>query len=404
MRILLIHRYFWPDTPPYAAMLRSIAKKLVDDGHEVLIMSSQPSYKSGASSNYQPSVEKIDGMTVHRIALFHEQGRHVIFRLLNMIYFPLRILLFSVLKGKFDVIMASTAPPVVVGFAAALGSKMTGSEFFYHCMDIHPEIGRISGEFKHPLVFKILQKLDNISCRWANKVIVLSEDMKKSLLARTGYNRDNIQIINNFSMPYHGLSQDVSSDLIKGFDKFRVIFAGNVGRFQGLDAFVDAMEKLAHRTLIELVFVGEGSALSTLKKRASGATNIKFFPHQTVDVARKMIADSDLGIVSLSPEIYQYAYPSKTMTYLDEGCPLLLSVEHDSELAKFVVSSNIGVLAMPNSSQSIADAIESIFLDIQAQHSLKTSVVKISKEMFSETIVIGKWSALFHCVQEGRND
>ena len=46
--------------------------------------------------------------------------------------------------------MASTAPPVVVGFAAALGARLTGGRFYYHCMDIHPEIGRLSGEFEEP--------------------------------------------------------------------------------------------------------------------------------------------------------------------------------------------------------------------------------------------------------------
>ena len=34
-RVLLVHRYFWPDTPPYAAMLREIGRALVDAGHSV---------------------------------------------------------------------------------------------------------------------------------------------------------------------------------------------------------------------------------------------------------------------------------------------------------------------------------------------------------------------------------
>ena len=268
MRVLLIHRYFWPDTPPYAAMLRTIGKKLADESHEVVVLSSQPSYKSDVPLNQQPAVENVDGMTIHRVTLFREQGRHVVFRLMNMVYFPLRILLFSLFKKRFDIIMASTAPPVVLGFSAALGARMSGAVFFYHCMDIHPEIGRISGEFKKPIVFNLLRRLDGISCKIAQRVIVLSEDMRQSLLLRPGYDYDNIQVINNFSMPHHGDAVAVDPELLKQPDKFRIIFAGNIGRFQGLEAFIDAMEKLAHRVMIELVLVGEGSALSTLKKRA----------------------------------------------------------------------------------------------------------------------------------------
>lgn len=110
MRILLIHRYFWPDTPPYAAILRSIGKRLVEEGHEVVVFSSQPSYKSGVVMKKQPSIEDIDGMTVNRVSLFRERNRYVLFRLINMFYFPLRIILFTLLNKKFDIIMASTAP------------------------------------------------------------------------------------------------------------------------------------------------------------------------------------------------------------------------------------------------------------------------------------------------------
>ncbi|MFC1819118.1 glycosyltransferase family 4 protein [Thermodesulfobacteriota bacterium] len=398
VRILLIHRYFWPDTPPYAAMLRSIGKKFVDEGHEVVVLSSQPSYKAGIALQRQPHIEVIDGMTVHRLRLFRERGRYIIFQLINIAYFPLRIFLFSLLNGRFDIIMASTAPPVVVGFAAALGARMRGASFFYHCMDIHPEIGRISGEFRNVLVFKFLRALDKISCKIAKWVIVLSDDMRKSLLARPGYYQDNIKVINNFSMPYHDDPLDVSPELLKHPDKYRIIFAGNIGRFQGLEAFVDAMKKLTHIPTIELVLVGEGSALNVLKRLANEAENVRFFPHQNINVARRMIADADLGIVSLTGGIYQFAYPSKTMTYLDEGCPLLVAVERDSELANFVESSHVGILVTPDQPQSIANAIESIYLNKHRNRRMKAAVKQARYAMFSEQAVIKQWVSLVNTI------
>jgi len=354
-------------------MLRSIGKHFSDQGHEVVVLSSQPSYKIGVALQRQPVKEKIDGMVVHRLSLLRETGRHVIFRLMNMVYFPLRIFLFILLKGKFDIVMASTAPPVVVGLAAAAGTKVTGAAFFYHCMDIHPEIGRISGEFRNVLVFNVLRSLDGISCGIAKWVIVLSEDMRKSLLARPGFGRDNIRIINNFSMPGHDDPSVAESDLLKNPDTFRVIFAGNIGRFQGLEAFV-------------------------VNKRAGGAENIKFLPHQPVHVARKMIADADLGIVCLTREIYRYAFPSKTMTYLEEGCPLLVSAERDSELVRFVESSNVGKWVKPDSPQSIAGAIETLYLDTGYHRQMKNAAKQTAKELFSETSVMEKWDLLVKSV------
>jgi glycosyltransferase involved in cell wall biosynthesis len=379
-------------------MLRSIGKKLAEEGHEVVVLSSQPDYKTSVVTKRQPSVENLDGMVVHRFFLFRERKRNVIFRLINMLYFPLRIVLFSIFGGKFDIIMVSTAPPVVAGLAAALGAKLVGAEFFYHCMDIHPEIGRISGEFRNTIVYSLLMTLDKVSCGIAKYVIVLSEDMRRSLLARSNYDPNNIRVINNFSMPYYGESLAVSPELLKHKNRFRIIFTGNIGRFQGLEVFVDAMKKLAHRPMIEMVFVGEGTAMSELKKRALGLENVMFLPHQSVDIARKLIADADLGAVSLAKGIYQFAYPSKTMTYLDVGCPLLVVVENSSGLARFIESAHIGVIAEPSQPQSVANAIESVYVNRIQYCEMKIAAKKIGKAMFSEAIVIKQWLSLFHSI------
>jgi glycosyltransferase involved in cell wall biosynthesis len=265
-------------------------------------------------------------------------------------------------------------------------------------MDIHPEIGALSGEFRNPIIFKLLRGIDKFSCNVAGRVIVLSNDMKVSLEARPDYKKNNIVVINNFSMPFHGEVLPVDNELLKEQGKFRVIFAGNLGRFQGLEAFIDAMKLLIHCSDIELVLLGEGSALSKLKEQAGEMDNIRFLPHQEVSVARGIIRDADLGIVSLSKEIYKYAYPSKTMTYLDEGCPVLVSVEKKSELVRFVNDNKIGACVEPGSTQSIADVIETLYRQKEEHIRMKKAAKAISDEHFSEHSALLKWSSLVDCL------
>lgn len=394
MKILLIHRYFWPDTPPYASMLRTIGQRLVEDGHDVTVLTGLSPYKSVSDTTKMPSTESLGGMNIVRLHLFREHGRSVVLRLFNMFYFPLRILFFRLFTGKYDVIMASTAPPVVVGFAAALRSRISGSHFLYHCMDIHPEIGRLSGEFSNSLLYKTLSVLDRFSCKTASSVIVLSEDMKNSLIARNGYHAENCVVLNNFSMQQHGGSIEVPEKFIKPEGRFRILFAGNIGRYQGVEAFIDAMRQLVHRPEIEMVFLGEGKALESLQYRSQGLDNVHFFPHQEVAVARQIIADADLGIVSLARDVYRYAYPSKTMTYLDEGCPLLVSVEADSELADFVENEQIGLCVIPDDPESIADAIQRAVDDRQFLKNMKSNARTTVDRLFSHAVIMDKWSSL----------
>jgi glycosyltransferase involved in cell wall biosynthesis len=366
---------------------------LVKDGHEVVIFSSQPSYKTNYTIERQASVEEMNGMIIHRITLLPEGKGRIVYRLLNMIYFPLRIFFFILFEKRFDRVMVSTVPQVIGGLFTALGACFRHSDFFYHCMDIHPEVGRVSGEFSNPLVFRLLQWLDGITCRMALKVIVLSGDMRKSLLERND-GGENIEVINNFSMPVdEGRCSDIA-ELLKKEGRFRILFAGNIGRFQGLEPFVDAMKLLSRRSEIELVFLGEGSALASLKRRSRGMNNIFFFPHQSSSTARQVMADADLGIVSLEKKVYKYAFPSKTMTYLSAGCPLLVSVESGSQLVNFVRSTGVGICVESKDPALIAGIIERLCNDKTLHQKMKKSTLRVADEMFSEKVILRKWSLL----------
>jgi len=142
-RILAIHRYYWPDAPPYASMLRAIVDRWSSHGHQVEVLTTQPSYKPEAGIPVQPRRERLDLSTVRRINLPADRSGGPA-KLLNVALFPLLVFLHILLGRQRDVVMCSTAPPVTLGVAASLAAKMRGARFVYHCMDIHPEIGALS--------------------------------------------------------------------------------------------------------------------------------------------------------------------------------------------------------------------------------------------------------------------
>ena len=46
MNILFFYQHFWPDSPPYANMLRAIGGHLQQQGHAVTVLTGEPSYKT----------------------------------------------------------------------------------------------------------------------------------------------------------------------------------------------------------------------------------------------------------------------------------------------------------------------------------------------------------------------
>lgn len=392
LKVLAVHRYYWPDTPPYAAMLRRIVASWHDAGHRVEVLSSQPSYKAGVDNECRPAQDSDDGVAVDRMTLPNETSRPLV-RVVNALRLGTK-LLWKAFTRKYDVIMISTSPPVLGGVAAALTSRLFGARFIYHCMDIHPEVGKVSGEFANPLVFRVLSKVDQWACRQADPVVVLSQDMANTLRKRPAGEQLSIRVLNNFSLP---TERPIPNELPFDWpaEAFTVLFAGNVGRFQGLETVVEAMGGLQHRDDIAFVMMGEGVAKHALQERAIElGARIHFVGHQPVEVAKAAMQRADAGFVSLTADIYRYAYPSKTMTYLEQGCPLIVAVEPESELASEVVAGSYGYAIPPGSSAALLELLKKLAEDDDAISRMKAKAKEKAQQAFSEEAVLPEWDNL----------
>lgn len=394
LKILAIHRFYWPDTPPYASMLRAIVRRLVQDGHEVDVLSSQPSYKDSVINHRQEPVESLDGATVRRLRLPSEAGRSFI-RVVNAVRLGLSIFWHAVIRKKYDVIMVSTYPPVLAGWFSALASRLSGARFIYHCMDIHPEIGRISGEFSNRRLFSLLSILDHWTCSQADPVIVLSEDMSKSLSGRKVGSALNIKVVNNFSLPSNS-SSDLGLPFAWPDASFVILFAGNVGRFQGLNVLIEAMAKLKHHDDIYLIMMGEGTEREGLQNMAeSYGANVMFVGHHSIDIAKIAMKKASIGFVGLAPNLYKYAYPSKTMTLLEQGCPLIVAAEPRSCLVNDIVAYGVGISVDSGDAQGLVEAISYLSENPDELECMRKRAIDYGYEAFSQEAKLDEWSAIF---------
>ncbi len=408
-RILAVHRYFWPDSPPYASMLRAISEQWVSDGHKVDILTSMPSYRKESAQISVPGEEELSGVWVRRVRLIAERGgrwRKVV----NIPLFIVKVAWHMVRRGPYDVVMCSTAPPVLLASIISRLASWSGARFIYHCMDIHPEIGRISGEFSHPVVFNLLQKLDRETCRRSASVVVLSPDMKTSLESRRPGASDQIDIINNFELPVYGAPNPAVippeiSGLKKEPGRFRILFAGNIGRFQGLETVIDAVKTLTDLESLELIFLGDGHARETLEKRANDSLGkqIHFLGYHPPEVARQAISTADLCLVTLAPDIYRYAFPSKTMTFLARGRPILAVIESSADLTRLVQGENAGIVVESGNAAALAESIRRIVETPEKLVEMQVNAQRVADQQFTAETVLPKWSALLRRVLAGND-
>ncbi|SFH05903.1 Glycosyltransferase involved in cell wall bisynthesis [Palleronia marisminoris] len=388
MRLLVIYRHFWPDSPPYATMLREIAAHLVRDGHDVTVLTEQPSYKVADRAQNAARFEAVDGVEVHRLG--RGPGRRI-----AALLFPVRALWTAMvwrLRGRrFDVVWTATMPPAVNGLGARGAAWLLGARFVYHCQDIYPELQVFAGNWTSSgLLARIVGWIDHANTRAADRVIVLSRDMAQTIQAR-GIGAKKIAVVNNFMLS--DFEGPPPAPAAKPEGVFRVIFAGNIGRFQGLETLIGAARLLDDGSnRIEIMIMGEGAEEAALRRSAQGLRNVQFVPHRPFRDAAPTIATADLALVALKPGIYRAAFPSKTLTYLGLGVPVLAMIEAESELARTLLTEGIGRVVPYGDPAAMAAEIRAA-ADAQ-NNGTRNRVARYHASHLSVEAALSRWSAL----------
>ena len=267
MRILLVHRYYSPDVGAYPQMLRIMAERFVREGHRVSVFSTQPGYNNVTTAKL-PRHQISDGIEEIRVGILPENKKNLLVRSLSIFCFLVQLIAHCLFRfRRYDLITVGSFPPTVTAMVVRWISWINGCRYLYHCQDLYPEIAQASGIVKRKWLTKLAASIDLRNCRRAAALVTLSGDMTNTL-KRRGLSGDNFHVINNFIIDQLDSTVEIDESLRKQDSTFRVLFAGNLGRFQYLDRVLEAANLLKNEPEIQFYFVGAGAMESELKSLA----------------------------------------------------------------------------------------------------------------------------------------
>jgi colanic acid biosynthesis glycosyl transferase WcaI len=409
-RLLIVNRHFWPDLTTYSQILRHIAERWAADGHKVDVITAHPSYRPEVRFS-TPGHENINGVDIFRVRLLPFRRLGLVARLINSIPFFLGLIWFMLKRRmsgyRYDFVLVSTNPPVIEALLVQALCAMVGARTIYHIQDVHPDVEVSVGLFKaNGLAERFLRRLDMTTCKAAAACVTLSEDMRQTILQRSPWGKAHpeIHIINNFSFDLDEPISAAPMGLVREPHRFRVIFAGNIGHFQGIDQLIAAAHELTDEPAIEIVLVGNGIEVARLKELSGQLLDqsIRFIPVQPMHVASALVGDADLAVIILRPNVIKSAYPSKTMTYASSGTAILAVVEQDSELASTVQKHNFGFVTPPDNNSALGDTIRKAYRMREQLRSERDARRAIGLTLFSQRRALDQWSALINDLAKER--
>ena len=361
MRVLLLTQWFDPE-PTFKGLV--FARELVRQGFEVEVLTGFPNYPGGkVYSGYKIKLlqrEFIDGVYVTRVPLYPSHSQSSTKRILNYISFAASALFYGLFMAKRANVIYAYHPPITVGISAVLMRMLCRIPVVLDIQDMWPDTLRATGMVTSSKTLERVAYICNWIYRHVDKIVVLSPGFKSLLLDR-GVQEDKVNVIYNWADEKSLISSKIGLPVTyPTSDRFRILYAGNMGKAQALDALLDAAEILQARgSQVYFVMVGGGVELNRLQMRASllQLSNIIFFPPVPMMEIGVFLHAADALIIHLRKDpLFKITIPSKTQAYMFVGKPLLMAVEGDA--ADLVVNSGGGVVAEPESVESLVEAAE----------------------------------------------
>ena len=366
MRVIFLTITFYPE--PNAIHGLPLAKHLAARGYDIKVLTSFPQYPIGRiypGYRMRPwQWETIDGIPILRVPIYPSHDTSAIRRILTYLSFAFTASTIGVaLIGSADLVYLYD-PPATNGLASLILKVFRRTPIVHDIADIWPETviqsGMIRGERTKKIVNSVLGTWCKFLYRQADVVTVLSPGFKQLLIER-GVPDNKVKVIKNWADEATFKPVDPDPNLARelGFEgHFNVVYAGNLGVYQGIETVIKAAALIKDHQKIQVVIVGIGPKQEELKKLASkiGATNVLFLGRRPYEEMPKINSLADVLLIHLKDHVFLHAtIPGKTQVSLASGRPIIMAVRGDA--AEIVREARAGIVCEPENPSEMARAM-----------------------------------------------
>jgi len=396
-RILVICQHFWPES----FKINDICDYFVENNCDVEVLCGIPNYPKGSFNEgygyFTNRRETHNGIKIRR-AFEVPRGDNSNFRILvNYLSFPFFSLfhLPRLLFNKYDKIYLYQLSPVYMSVAGILLGKLKKIETTMYVLDLWPENLYSVLDIRNKFLRNILESTSHWHYRNVDKIITISEKMKKMLQDISNLPENDIIFI-----PQHGekVYEKVEHDdmLEKRFSKgFNIVFAGNISPAQSFETILGAAKLVKEAGIrdINWIIVGDGMSRKWLegevtKAKLNDCFYFEGFKPMTEMPKYQTMADALVACLVKSP-LLDCTIPAKVTSYLASGKPILLAM--DGEAQDLVNNNNCGYAGPAEDSTALAENVIKLYESNPADRSkMGENSKRIYFEKFERSVNLKK--------------
>ena len=274
-------------------------------------------------------------------------------------------------KQKFDLIIYST-PPITLVKTITYFKKRDKAKTFLLLKDIFPQnaidIGALKTGGVKGIIYKFFRKKerklynisDNIGCMSkANVDYVLANNPEIS--------NNKMSIVPNSIEPVCvSLSEEERIAMRDKYgipqDKIVFVYGGNLGKPQDIPFIIECLKSQKENEKAYFLIVGDGTEFDRLQsfidsEKPKNVKLLKRLPREDFD---RMLAACDVGLIFLDHRFTIPNYPSRLLSYMQAGLPVLACTDKNTDVGDDIVGGGFGWKCESDSVDKFSDKIGEI--------------------------------------------
>lgn len=370
LRILLVGINYSPEIISIAVYSSGMAEFLSKRGHTVEVVTAHPYFPEWRAHEGWGGLrwvkERVGGVDVTHCPIYIPDNPSGVKRILHHASFAissLPVLVSKAFRGKYDVVFV-VAPSLVAAPIGALAARLSGAKAWLHVQDFEVEAAFATGLISSKtLIGRAAVRFERWTMRLFDRVSTISPQMRRRLIEK-GIPKHATVEFRNWS-DLDAIKPLDRPSLLKSelglTEKKVVLYSGNLGKKQGLEAIVRAAEALRDRKDIAFVIAGDGPLRPDLERLASGLSNVIFIPLQPYDRLPDLLGMASVHVLPQMADAADLVLPSKLINMLASGRPIVATAMPHTGIWDEVQGA--GVVVPPGDSVALAQAITGLVDD-----------------------------------------
>jgi len=398
MKILLITDSYPPEIRSASHLMQELAEGLKERGHRIIVCTSYPQYN--LSDEYKDieflEYTKENDIEIIRVKTLPHHKVNFIIRGIAQLYMPYifykKIKKYT--KEKIDAVIVYT-PPLPLAKAGEMIKKEFAARYLLNVQDIFPQNAIDLGILKNKMLIKFFEQMEYKAYKNADIFTVHSEGNYDFILNRYPNFKDKLYVLQNWVETKSFEEVDLTGEFRKRYgleNRFIILFAGVIGPSQGLDFVIEVAENIKELKDICFLIVGDGMEKERLEKlvKEKQLNNVYFKPFVSKTGYPKLVADCDVGLVSLTSLNKTPVVPGKILGYMASRKPILAFLNKESDGHKIIENAKCGYSCTSDNLQKAIEITKLIYSKKEELKKMGENGYRYVKENFDRDVILDK--------------